>query len=313
MQIQFGLANFSPEWTEAVVCIGTFDGVHLGHCEVIRRAVNLARDHGIPCCLATFDRHPAATLRPDRCPPAILSLESRLEKFAALGVAITVVLPFDIQFSDTPAEQFLANVLIGKFKAKHVVVGHDFAMGRNRVGDAEWLHARIPTEIVPPCTLDGERISSSLVRRAVVSGNFVLVEKLLGTPFEISGVVVSGDRLGRRLGYPTANVARAYQQVAPPDGVYAGAFTFIGGRFESAISIGTRPAVGGVDRRIEAYCLNYTGPEFYGEPCRLELHRLIRVQEPFASLDDLIRQIERDVDQVRELSASRFNVESAGV
>jgi riboflavin kinase/FMN adenylyltransferase len=258
MQIQFGLANFDPEWAGAVVCIGTFDGVHLGHREVIGRAVGIARDRGLPCCLATFDRHPAATLKPDKCPPAILSLDSRLALFEKLGVAITVVIPFDLEFSETPAEQFLAEVLVGKFKARHLVVGHDFAMGRHRVGDAEWLSARISTEIVAPFTNFGERVSSSLVRKAISSGELEFAERLLGSPFEIAGIVVPGDRLGRKLGFPTANVARAYRQVSPPDGVYAGKFAFSAEVFDAAISIGTRPSVGGVDRRIEAYCLDYS-------------------------------------------------------
>jgi riboflavin kinase/FMN adenylyltransferase len=305
MQIQFGLSNFSPEWSEAVVCVGTFDGVHLGHQAVILQAVEVAREQGLPCCLLTFDRHPAATLAPDRCPPAILSLETRLKKFEELGIAVTVIQQFDYELSQIEAEDFLSKVLIDRFKAVQLVVGHDFAMGKGRKGDAEWLRARVATQVVPPFEVDGTRVSSSLVRALITKGELANAERLLGEPFTITGVVIRGDQLGRSLGYPTANVARGGPQVIPPDGVYAGTFKFGGRTFSAAVSIGTRPSVGGTDRRTEAYCLDYSGGEFYGESCVLELHEFVRGQESFDSLEELIEQIGRDTERIRELEALR--------
>jgi riboflavin kinase/FMN adenylyltransferase len=162
MLTHFGRIHLRPEWKESVVCIGTFDGVHRGHQEVIQTAVAKAARHEIPCALVTFDRHPASTLAPDRKPAAIATLEQNLRAFRQMGVGIALVLPFDADMATKTAETFAAEILDDALCARHLVVGHDFALGRGRAGTGEWLAQRYDTQIVPPYLIDGQRVSSSV-------------------------------------------------------------------------------------------------------------------------------------------------------
>jgi riboflavin kinase/FMN adenylyltransferase len=171
-------------------------------------------------------------------------------------------------------------------------------MGNGREGDTEWLQQRIPTTVMPPFEIDGHRVSSSEIRGAVSSGDVEHASKLLGRPFAVSGIVVAGQKLGRELGYPTANMARSFDQVLPSDGVYAGWFDCDYGRFKAATSIGTRPAVGGGLRTIEPYLLDYPGTSLYGMSARLELVKRLRDELNFPDLEALKQQIKADVHQV---------------
>ena len=197
MHVHFGVELLRAEWLDAVVCIGTFDGVHLGHQAVIRQSVEKARLKGLPCVLATFDRHPAAVLAPEKCPPSIASLQANLRHFEELAVSVAVVLTFDKALSETSAESFFQHVILESFHASSIVVGHDFAFGKNREGKPEWLSSRIETEMIPPFELVGVRVSSSMIRRAVQEGDMAKAMRLLGKPFEIPGIVIGGEKLGR--------------------------------------------------------------------------------------------------------------------
>jgi riboflavin kinase / FMN adenylyltransferase len=177
-------------------------------------------------------------------------------------------------------------------------VGHDFAFGKGREGTTEWLKPRIETEVVPPFEVDGHRVSSSLIRQAVADGNLVSASKWLGRNFSITGAVVSGQKLGRQLGYPTINIARSYDGVLPKDGIYAGLAHTARGDFRAAISIGMRPTVEGDQRTLEAYLLDYPGQEIYGTSVDLEFHRRLRGEEKFDSLEALKHQIALDVSAV---------------
>lgn len=300
MTVSFGLGALRVEWPRAVACVGTFDGVHLGHQAVIREAARQARETELPLVLVTFDRHPAAVLAPERCPQAIAPLEENLREFAALGVGVAVVLPFDAETAALSAEDFLGGTLQGALRAERVVVGHDFAMGRGREGTAEWLATRIPTTVVPPFEVNGVRISSSAIRRAVAEGDVEMAASLLGRSFALSGVIVGGQRLGRTLGYPTANLARTIDGVLPADGIYAAHFEAPHGRFPAALAIGTRPAAGGGPRSIEAYLMDYDGASLYGAACRVEVVARLREEWDFPSLDDLVVQMGKDVDDARK-------------
>ncbi|HTQ10765.1 MAG TPA: bifunctional riboflavin kinase/FAD synthetase [Fimbriimonadaceae bacterium] len=299
MQVHFGVELLAAEWTESVVCIGTFDGVHRGHQEVIRTAVTKALQHECPCVLVTFDRHPAHVLAPAKCPKAIASLQSNLAEFKVLGVAVAVVLAFDLSLSQTSADVFFEKILVECLRAKAIVIGHDFAFGHNRAGTPKWLEDRIETRVVPSFEIDGRRVSSSEIRRAVEAGMVEEAGALLGRPFEIPGVVVPGRRLGRSLGFPTANLARSFDQVLPAFGIYAGEMTTPNGAFRAAVSIGTRPAAGGGDRTIEAYLLDYPADPLYGMAVTLRLAKRIREERNFPNLDDLREQIARDVEAIR--------------
>lgn len=295
MQVHFGLELLAAEWPSSVVCVGTFDGVHLGHRAVIGHAIGQAVARELPCVVVTFDRHPAHVLAPDRCPKAIASLHENLRLFEELGVGVAVVLPFTRELSQTSAQQFFEEAILRSLKAEEIVVGHDFAFGKGREGTPEWLGSRIKTEVVPPFELHGRRVSSSAIRSAVEQGDVGEAAFLLGRPFCLSGIVVSGQRLGRQLGYPTANLARSFDQVMPPNGIYVGFATTPHGRFRTAVSIGVRPAVGGTNRTIEAFLLDYPGYELYGKSLSVELHRRVRDEQHFESLELLKEQIARDV------------------
>ena len=301
MQVHFGLGLLQAEWKQSVACVGTFDGVHLGHQAVIRQAVLQAQEAELPCILVTFDRHPTAILAPSRCPKSISGIQENLEVFERLGVSAAVVLPFDAELSRTSAERFLREILIGSVKASSIVVGHDFAMGNGREGNAEWLAARIPAMIVPPFEIDGTRVSSSRIRDAVTSGRVEDAAQLLGRPFALSGVVVGGQKLGRQLGYPTANLARSFDQVVPENGIYAGWVQCSRGRYKASISIGVRPTVGGGDRAIEAYLIDYPGDSLYGLSIEIQFVSRLREELKFVSLDALKAQIAADVEDTRLL------------
>lgn len=299
MQIHFGTDTLHAEWPRSVVVIGTFDGVHLGHRAVIETAVEQARQAEEPCCLVTFDRHPAQILAPDRAPKAIASLASNLTMFAELGVSLALILPFDADLSRTSAESFFGQILSEKLRAATVVVGHDFAFGHRREGTPEWLRARVETTIVPPFEMNGNRVSSSAIRAAVAEGRIDDANRWLGKPFEMEGVVVGGQKLGRTLGFPTINLARSFDQILPADGVYAATAHCQFGRYDAALAIGHRPAAGGGPRSIEAYLLDYPGGSLYGRNVRLELRAFLRPEADFPSLDALKEQMDRDVSTVR--------------
>lgn len=299
MRVHFGLEQLQAEWQRAAGCLGTFDGVHLGHQAVISAAVAAARSEAMPSVVVTFDRHPAAVVAPERCPPVVATVGSNLRRFADLGVDIAVVLPFDRAMSQVSPEAFLADVLRGALRIDRMAIGHDFAFGHERAGTPAWLSEQLRTEIVPPLELDGARVSSTAIRQAVADGRVEEAARLLGQPFGVEGVVVEGQRLGRTLGYPTVNLARSSPQVSPADGVYAGRCETPFGSYQAAISVGLRPAVGGKDRTIEAYLLDYPGESLYGRALDLQLERRLREERSFESLDALTEQIARDVLAVR--------------
>ncbi|MBL8066212.1 MAG: riboflavin biosynthesis protein RibF [Chthonomonadaceae bacterium] len=301
MDVQFGLASLSPSWDGAIVCIGTFDGVHLGHQEVVKTAVEHASKRELPCVVVTFDRHPAATLAPELEPCSLCNLNQKLGLLASLGVSTTIVFAFDKSFSETEADVFYEQVLVRTLKSAQLVVGHDFAFGKGRKGSGEWLAERIATVIVPPVELEGLRVSSSAIRTLVLQGQIDQVKLRLGRPHALSGVVCAGQRLGRKLGFPTINVRPTGRICAPKNGIYAGKAITKLGEFIAAISIGVRPTVGGLGPTIEAHLLDYPGDSLYGQSVCLEFDAWIRPEEKFASLEELKAHIGKDIVTIRGL------------
>ena len=299
MQIHFGVELLKPEWEKAVVCVGTFDGVHLGHQQVIKTAVDHAKELEIPVIVVTFDRHPAVILNPTKAPKAIASLKMNLEQLQIHGVGLTVVIPFNAWLSRMSADEFLHSILLERLKATCLVVGHDFAMGNGREGNTDWLLQHLETIIVPPFEMGGQRVSSSAIREAIGSGDLETANAQLGRGFEVQGFVDHGQKLGRELGFPTANIARSFDQVMPRDGVYASWFFVDGVKFQCALAIGTRPAVGGTERTIEAHLLDYPGDSLYGQHVRLRLEKYIRPEANYPSLEELKQQMAKDVKTVR--------------
>ncbi|MCU0315184.1 MAG: riboflavin biosynthesis protein RibF [Fimbriimonadaceae bacterium] len=299
MLVHFGTDLLQAEWSGAVVCMGTFDGVHLGHQALIHQAIALAKTANQPSIVLTFDRHPAFVLAPDRVPASISTLEQNVRLFRAHGAAVTIILPFDLGLSQMSADEFFEQILIQKIKATQMVVGHDFAFGHNRLGTSGWLSERIPTTVLDPVMDCGHRVSSSDVRAAILEGRMAEATKLLTRPFALKGVVIGGKRLGRELGYPTVNLARSGNQILPINGVYAGLCDTRFGRFKAAINVGVRPAVeSGGHRLVEAFLLDYPGDSLYGEWVELFFHERLRPEEKFDTLDALKDQMKIDIDSV---------------
>ncbi len=301
MLVFLGAAGLRPQWDGSVVCIGTFDGVHLGHQKVVSTAVEEARGRSLPSVVVTFDRHPASVLAPERCPPCLGTVGSNLRRLRALGASVAVVLAFDRSLAERTAEEFFRELIVGSLRAQAMVVGHDFAFGKGREGTPSWLAERIATTVVPPFERDGCRVSSSAIRSLVAGGQMERASELLGRPYCLEGVVVAGERLGRQLGYPTANLGLACDQAVPADGVYAGRCRTPIGEFAAAVSIGTRPTVGGRRRAIEAFLLDYPGDDLYGAAIELDLLTRIRGQETFDGVEALKRQMALDVQKVRRM------------
>lgn len=304
MLLHFGVETIQAEWPESVVSIGTFDGVHLGHQDVLSRCVAASRERNCPSIVVTFDRNPSAVVRPERAPMSIASLNDNIRMLSRLNLSLCVILEFGASLSRMSAQEFFDQILIQRLRAKKVVVGYDFAFGNGRQGTTEWLDGRIDTEVVPPYEIDGVRVSSSYLRARIAEGDVTEVTRLRGTPFEIPGVVVKGKQLGRTIGFPTINVARSTNQIIPADGVYAGFCRCSEGEFLAAISIGVRPTVRGTDRTIEAFLLDYPGASLYGQSLSLGITHRLRDEWKFESLEKMVEQIHLDVAQVRLVTQS---------
>lgn len=301
MLLHFGEDLLAAEWPGAVVCIGTFDGIHLGHQALIRRTVEVARAQQLVSVIVTFDRHPAAILAPDRVPPSINTLRQNLAQIEALAPSACVILEFNQELADCSAEQFFQKILINHLRAKAMVIGYDFAFGHNRIGNSDWLKQRIDCEVLDAVSVHGLKVSSSQIRKAVASADMDAASQLLGRPFQIQGVVIQGNQLGRTLGYPTANLARFSDQIVPPNGIYAGVARTQFGEFAAAVSIGVRPTFNGDSRSIEAYLLDYPGDSLYSQTIELDLHSKMRDELKFENIEDLKEQMAKDVILTRQL------------
>ncbi len=271
------------------VAVGEFDGVHLGHREVIRGSDTVL----------TFDPHPLRVVAPQAAPRLLTSLEVKAELIAQLGVEELVVIPFDDGFAQQSPYDFIDRVLTRTLDATEVSVGENFRFGHLAAGDAGLLaqHGRFPTRIVPLVEVDGEVVSSSHIRALVLAGEVALAGRLLGAPFQVRGEVVRGDRRGRQLGFPTANLVPDETLVCPGHGVYAaradGAC--------AAVSIGVRPTFGtGRGVLIEAYLLD-RDVDLYGRRLSIEFLQRLRGERRFESPDALVEQMHRDVARAREL------------
>jgi riboflavin kinase/FMN adenylyltransferase len=294
-----------------VVTIGAFDGVHLGHQAVLQLVRDLARARNLSATVLTFDRHPAEIVRPGSAPKVLTTLDQKLELLDATGsVDECFVLTFDEARSKEPAEQFVEELLAGILRARVVVVGADFHFGYRRHGDVPLLQ-RMGAELgfetlglglVGTAVGDGTPYSSTRVRALLAASDVEGAAAILGRLHEVRGVVEHGDQRGRTLGFPTANVAVPERICLPADGVYAGTFTATDGvERVAALSIGRRPtfyAEAGM-LLLEAYVLDFDG-DLYDQPARVRFATQLRGQERFDSVEDLIAQMQRDVDQVRQ-------------
>ena len=271
------------------VAIGTFDGVHAGHRQVIEGADTVL----------TFEPHPLSVIHPEAAPKLIMPFEIKRDVIDGLGVGELVVIQFDRDFSQIPAEEFCSQVLIETLGAEQVSVGENFRFGARAKGDLEMLrsHEEFETRVVPLIEVDGETVSSTRIRAQIAAGDVEGAMRCLDAPFLLEGTVVSGDRRGRTLGFPTANLVPDEEYAYPGHGVYA---AFANG-MPAAVNVGVRPTFEtGRGVLIETYVIDEE-LDLYGKPLRIAFIARLRGEKRFASVEDLIAQMRRDVDQAREL------------
>ena len=303
----------------SVVTVGAFDGIHRGHRALIAAAIDRARRLRLPAVVLTFSTHPAAVLRPDRAPALLMTRDERLEAIASLGVDRLVVVPFTRVVADLSAREFVARVLVERLGTKDLVIGHDHALGRDRVGDAAELR-RLGGEfgfgvtVVDPVRLDdGGAVSSSAVRAAVERGDVGAAEAMLGRPYWLTGRVVRGEGRGHEIGVPTANLDVGREKLVPAAGIYAvrawvagdaseagGARYPAAGPREAVLHIGPRPVFDDHRPTIEAHIIGFSG-DLYGRRLRVELVQRIRDVEDFESVESLVAAIRRDVLAAQEV------------
>lgn len=289
------------------VALGTFDGVHLGHQAVIESAVAMARRLDAVPCAATFHPRPATLLRPGTPADTLAGVTQRVRLLGEAGVDEVALVRFTPAVAALTAEEFVDQILIERLGAVGVAVGEDFRFGRDRTGTVDVLRALCAARGVEITAVrlvdqDGEKISSSRIRQLIGAGEVSRAALLLGRCPSVEGAVVHGDHRGREIGFPTANLSLVPGQQVPAEGVYAGWALLPPGerRFRAAISIGRNPHFGDVaEARVEAHLLDYDGTEIYGTPIRLEFDQRLRDQEVYATLDELISQIGRDVEATR--------------
>jgi riboflavin kinase/FMN adenylyltransferase len=294
--------------SDVVLTLGNFDGVHAGHTAIIHRARAEATARAASLVLLTFHPHPATVLTPSHAPPHLQSLHERLACIASLGADVAIVQRFTRAFASIEADTFVRDYLCSHLRLRHVVVGHRVSFGRGRGGSAatlETLGASLgfTVESLGPVSVDGEEVSSTSVRTAVSAGDMPRVARLLGRTYSLRGRVVVGDRRGRTIGFPTANLHVPGGVMLPPDGVYAAWTETAAGRYGVALNIGVRPTFAGTRRTIEAHLLDFDG-DLYGAWLRLAVVQRLRGEERFVDVNALRQAITRDVEQARAALAT---------
>lgn len=308
MKTHLGVQGLTPPSEGMAITIGTFDGVHLGHRALIADTLADAERTGSASAAITWDRHPMATLRPDKVPPLLSSIERKRELVSTTGIDELLVLAFDERFSHMSPEDFVTGVLVDRLGVRSIRVGRDWRFGHRAAGDVGLLQKMaadhgfevVGAELVE---IEGAPVTSSRIRSAVGDGDVELAGRLLGRPHDVDGRVVPGAARGRSLGFPTANVEVDRALARPPVGIYAGLAHVGKLRRAAAISIGTNPTFGDSDDvRIEAYLLDFDD-QIYDSPIRLEFWKRLRDERRFVSVEELVEQMERDVEATRALIA----------
>lgn len=303
MRVIRHLSHQAPALPRVVLTLGNFDGVHLGHQAIVRRAVTEARAIGGQVVVMTFHPHPTAVLAPDRAPARIQSLHDRLLQVRSLGAGVVVVQRFTRAFASLEPEAFVRDFLLRHLDLQHVVVGYNVSFGRNRAGTVDTLAALgrqygFAVDAVGPITVEGEQVSSTVVRTFLGTGDVRRVARLLGRPHVLRGRVVTGERRGRTLGFPTANLHLPPGVMLPADGVYA-VYAVVGEqRVPAVLNIGVRPTFGELRRTVEAHLLDWNG-DLYGRWACLELVERLRGEQKFAGPDALVAAITNDIAAAR--------------
>jgi riboflavin kinase/FMN adenylyltransferase len=307
LKVTWGLGEVQTKHSTATT-LGSYDGVHVGHRAIIDQLAREKLANGLDrSVLVTFHPHPQQVLRRnDTSIQLLTSIEERLELLSTTGIDEVVVIEFTHEFSKTSYIDFFKDVMVGLLGTKLMVVGHNHAFGKNREGDAEHLKILAPqlgvkVEEIGPLSIGDISVSSTKIRKAIVAGDLRTAAMMLGRPYSFSGIVKDGDKLGRTIGYPTANINLISEKLIPSDGVYACRVWRNGGAHDAALSIGARPTVGaGLERVVEVFLMDFKG-ELYNDRLRVDCIEFMRPQEKFASMDLLRKQIEIDVANCKSI------------
>jgi len=309
MGVEEELARLSPR-KDMLITIGVFDGVHLGHKYLISQLKEQARQQDLLSGVVTFRQHPRAVISPQIRLPVLTSLEERIKLLKDEGVDEVVVLSFTRELAKLSASQFVS--LLQKHLRMHgMVVGPDFALGRNREGNDDTLRKlgrdmNFSVTVVPPVKINSEVVSSTAIRNAIAAGDMKRTCSLTGRPFSLQGNVVAGAGRGKHLGFPTANLELDPEQTLPADGIYATWAYFDGKSHKSVTNIGTCPTFNGKERTVEVYAMDYDG-DLYGHGVKIDIIEYLRGEKKFDNVEELKKQIAEDAKQGRAMLNSRGN------
>jgi len=300
------LDNLPPEFRRCTLSIGNFDGVHLGHAEIVRRLLAAARESSAPAVVFTFDPHPVRILRRHEAPPSLTWTERKLQLLAQLGVHAVIAYPPDETFLRLEARQFFDQIVRGRLDARALVEGRNFFFGHDRRGNVELLGqlcrtAGLALDVVEPLQIDGRIVSSSRIRALVAAGEVEQARRMLTCPYRIRGSVVRGAGRGAQLGYPTANL-RGVDTLLPGEGIYAGRVVVDGRARPAAISLGPNPTFDENTPKVEAHLIDYSG-WLYDRRIEVDFLARLRDIDRFDSVGELVAQMDRDIAATREIAA----------
>lgn len=289
----------------AVVTVGTFDGIHVGHRKVLDKVIQRAHQRDLNSLILTFDAHPLSVLKPSEAPGLLTNLDEKLKLISQLSIDYVEILPFTREFSRLSPGEFVRNILMGRYGLKELVIGYDHGFGRGREGSVPMLETlakemAFDLSVVPPVSLDGRPVSSTRIRKKIALADFDYVTRALGRYYSIEALVKKGDGRGRTIGFPTANLEIIGPgKLIPPPGVYAVRGWIKGEFYTGMMHQGERPTFSGAGPSFEVHLIGFNG-DLLGERIEVEYHHRIREIRKFESADDLRKQLEKDRDHVRK-------------
>lgn len=305
MKVIRDLEEIRSPLKDPVLTIGNFDGVHKGHLALFERVKSIAKEINGTSVVMTFDPHPIKVLRDGSGPPVITPTPQKLRLIKEAGIDVIICLPFTKEFASIPARDFVKNILVDKIGVRYVVVGYDYAFGRNREGNIESLKKMadefgFKVEVVGPVSIDGFVVSSTMIRKLVQEGRLREAKKLLGRNYQVTGIVVKGRNRGARLlGYPTANL-KLIDELTPKMGVYAVRVHFNGKVYNGVANIGLNPTFGNGAFSVETHILGFNG-DILGKEIRLEFIERLRDEKKFRNPEELSEQIKKDIERAKEI------------
>jgi riboflavin kinase/FMN adenylyltransferase len=305
MELEQELANMAPQ-RETLLTIGVFDGVHAGHRYLLEKLKQRAAEKNLLSVVVTFNPHPQSVLHPHNQLLWLSDVEDRIKSLQELGINMVAVLSFTSKVAQLSAQEFIS-LLKKHLRMRAIMVGPDFALGRGREGNIDLLRSlgremKFSVEVIPPFTINGEVVRSTLIRQALAQGDMIRVERLMGHYFHLGGKVITSEKRGRVLGFPTANLDMTQQQALPGNGIYATITQVDGKQFPSATNVGIRPTFGEGKKTVETHLLNYKG-DLYGKEIRVEFVQKLRDEQRFPSSEELKAQMGKDILEVEAIFA----------